>query len=165
MLSLGLDGYEETQEALGVLAEYLGGGLRPKRLRAFALRVMAAQSVSLSESFSETYELLLSLGAGKNRAFNTTMRAHRSGGMTKDALYLGGITRLLTFIQEGGDLDSLLVGKISLADGPLINDLLERNVLVEPPLRPRFLDTDEATEQLARIEDGAGVLELVGIAA
>jgi hypothetical protein len=85
--------------------------------------------------------------------------------MTKDALYLGGITRLLTFLHEGGDLDSLLVGKISLADGPLVADLLERKVLVEPPLRPRFLDTDEAKEQLARIEDGAGVLELVGIAA
>lgn len=165
MLSLGLDGYEETQEALGVLAEYLGGGLRPKRLRAFALRVMAAQSVSRRDSFAQTYELMMSLGAGRNRSFNTTMRAHRSGGMTKDALYLGGITRLLTFIQEGGDLDSLLVGKISLADGPLVVDLLERNVLVEPPLRPRFLDSDEAREQLARIEDGAGVLELVGIAA
>jgi uncharacterized protein (TIGR02421 family) len=165
MLSLGLDGYEETQEALGVLAEYLGGGLRPKRLRAFALRVVAAQSVSQSDSFSQTYELLNSLGAGRNRAFNTTMRAHRSGGMTKDALYLGGITRLLTFIQAGGDLDALLVGKISLADGPLITDLLDRKVLVDPPLRPRFLDTDEAAEQLARIHDGAGVLELVGIAA
>jgi hypothetical protein len=85
--------------------------------------------------------------------------------MTKDALYLGGITRLLTFIQAGGDLDALLVGKISLADGPLITDLLDRKVLVDPPLRPRFLDTDEAAEQLARIHDGAGVLELVGIAA
>ena len=165
MLSLGLDGYEETQEALGVLAEYLGGGLRPKRLRAFALRVLAAQSVSRRDSFAQTYELMMSLGAGRNRSFNTTMRAHRSGGMTKDALYLGGITRLLTFIQEGGDLDSLLVGKISLADGPLVVDLLERKVLVEPPLRPRFLDSEQAPEQLARIEDGAGVLELVGIAA
>jgi uncharacterized protein (TIGR02421 family) len=165
MLSLGLDGYEETQEALGVLAEYLGGGLRPKRLRAFALRVMAASSVSQSDTFSQTYELLLSHGAGRNRAFNTTMRAHRSGGMTKDAVYLGGITRLLAFIQAGGSLDSLLVGKISLSDGPFITDLLERKVLVDPPLRPRFLDTQMASEQLARIEDGAGVLELVGIAA
>lgn len=165
MLSLGLDGYEETQEALGVLAEYLGGGLRPKRLRAFALRVMAAQSVSLRDRFGETYQLMMSLGAGRNRAFNTTMRAHRAGGMTKDALYLGGIVRLLTFIQEGGDLDSLLVGKISLADGPLITDLLDRKVLVEPPLRPRFLDSVGASEKLARIEDGAGIMELVGIAA
>jgi hypothetical protein len=85
--------------------------------------------------------------------------------MTKDAVYLGGITRLLAFIQAGGSLDSLLVGKISLSDGPFITDLLERKVLVDPPLRPRFLDTQMASEQLARIEDGAGVLELVGIAA
>jgi hypothetical protein len=126
---------------------------------------MAAQSVSLRDRFGETYQLMMSLGAGRNRAFNTTMRAHRAGGMTKDALYLGGIVRLLTFIQEGGDLDSLLVGKISLADGPLITDLLDRKVLVEPPLRPRFLDSAGASEKLARIEDGAGIMELVGIAA
>jgi uncharacterized protein (TIGR02421 family) len=165
MLSLGLDGYEETQEALGVLAECLGGGLRPKRLRAFALRVMAAHSVSRRDTFAETFGLITSLGAGRNRAFTTSMRAHRSGGMTKDALYLGGITRLLTFLQEGGDIDSLLVGKVSLADAPFVTDLLERNVLVDPPLRPRYLETDQAPEQLARIVDGVGVLDLVGIAA
>jgi uncharacterized protein (TIGR02421 family) len=165
MLSLGLEGYEETQEALGVLAEYLGGGLRPKRLRAFALRVMAAMSASERASFAETYELMTSLGAGRNRAFTTTMRAHRSGGMTKDALYLGGITRLLAFVKAGGDLESLLVGKVSLTDAPFITELLERKVLVDPPLRPRFLDSDQAPEQLARIADGAGVLDLVGIAA
>jgi uncharacterized protein (TIGR02421 family) len=165
MLSLGLDGYEETQEALGVLAEYLGGGLRPKRLRAFALRVMAAESVSGRASFAETYELMTSLGAGRNRAFNTTMRAHRSGGMTKDALYLGGISRLLGYLQAGGPLDSLLVGKASLADAPFITELLERKVLVEPPLRPRYLETDQAHHQLDRIANGAGVLDLVGIAA
>jgi uncharacterized protein (TIGR02421 family) len=165
MLSLGLEGYEETQEALGVLAEYLGGGLRPKRLRAFALRVMAAMSASQRASFAETYELITSLGAGRNRAFTTTMRAHRSGGMTKDALYLGGITRLLAFMKAGGDLESLLVGKVSLADAPFVTELLERKVLVDPPLRPRFLETDRSSEQLARIADGAGVLDLVGIAA
>ena len=92
MLSLGLSGYEETQEALGVLAEHLGGGLRPKRLRAFALRVVAADSVSGRATFRETYDRLTDLGAGRNRAFTTAMRAHRSGGMTKDALYLGGLT-------------------------------------------------------------------------
>jgi uncharacterized protein (TIGR02421 family) len=165
MLSLGLEGYEETQEALGVLAECLGGGLRPKRLRAFALRVMAAMSASQRASFAETYQLITSLGAGRNRAFTTTMRAHRSGGMTKDALYLGGINRLLGFVKAGGDIESLLVGKVSLADAPFVTELLERKVLVDPPLRPRFLEADRAPEQLARIADGAGVLDLVGIAA
>ena len=85
------------------------------------------------------------------------MRAHRSGGMTKDALYLGGLTRLLTYLQEGGRLDPLLVGKISLADEPLVADLLERGVLVEPPLRPRFLESREALDRLARIQEGAGI--------
>ena len=157
MLSLGLSGYEETQEALGVLAEHLSGGLRPKRLRAFALRVIAADSVSGRATFRETYDTMVDLGAGRNRAFTTAMRAHRSGGMTKDALYLGGLTRLLTYLEEGGRLDPLLVGKISLPDVPLVADLLERGVLVEPPLRPRFLESREALDRLARIQEGAGI--------
>jgi uncharacterized protein (TIGR02421 family) len=165
MLSLGLSGYEETQEALGVLAEHLSGGLRPNRLRAFALRVVAAHSVSGRATFRQTYDTLIDLGSGRNRAFTTAMRAHRSGGMTKDALYLGGLTRLLTYLQEGGRLDPLLVGKISLADEPLVADLLERGVLVEPPLRPRFLESIEALDRLGRIEDGAGIMELGGVAA
>ena len=165
MLSLGLSGYEETQEALGVLAEHLGGGIRPKRLRTFALRVVAADSVSGRSSFRETFDTLADLGAGRNRAFTTAMRAHRSGGMTKDALYLGGLTRLLTYLQEGGRLDPLLVGKISLADEPLVADLLERGVLVDPPLRPRFLESRDALDRLARIQEGAGIMELGGIAA
>ncbi len=163
MLSLGLSGYEETQEALGVLAEHLGGGIRPKRLRAFALRVVAADSVSGRSSFRETFDALVDLGAGQNRAFTTAMRAHRSGGMTKDALYLGGLTRLLTYLQEGGRLDPLLVGKISLADEPLVADLLERGVLVDPPLRPRFLESRDALDRLARIQEGAGIMELGGV--
>ena len=165
MLSLGLSGYEETQEALGVLAEHLSGGLRPKRLRAFALRVVAADSVSGRATFRETYDTLIDLGAGRNRAFTTAMRAHRSGGMTKDALYLSGVNRLVTYLQEGGRLDPLLVGKISLADEPLVADLLDRGVLVDPPLKPRFLESRDALDRLARIQEGAGIMELGGIAA
>ncbi len=165
MLSLGLSGYEETQEALGVLAEHLGGGLRPKRLRAFALRVVAAHSVSERATFRETFELMTRHGAGRNRAFTTAMRVHRSGGMTKDALYLAGLNRLLTYLKEGGRLDSLLVGKISLADEPLVVDLLDRGVLVEPPLRPRFLESKAALDRLDRIRDGVDVIELSEVAA
>ena len=100
MLAMGLAGYEETQEALGVLAEHLNGGLRPRRLRVLALRVVAAKSVGDRETFRETYDQLLGLGAGRNLAFTTAMRAHRSGGMTKDALYLGGLTRLFAYLRE-----------------------------------------------------------------
>jgi len=165
MLSLGLAGYEETQEALGVLAEHLSGGLGPQRLRVLALRVVAAHSVGDRARFRETFDLLIQLGAERHLAFMTTMRAHRSGGMTKDALYLGGLIRLLAYLRDGGRLDSLLVGKISLVDEPLVVDLLERGVLVEPPLRPRFMESAVALERLAEIREGAGVMELGGVAA
>ncbi|MGH8951100.1 MAG: tyrosine/phenylalanine carboxypeptidase domain-containing protein [Acidimicrobiia bacterium] len=163
MLSLGLAGYEETQESLGVLAEHLSGGLRPQRLRVLALRVVAAQSVSDRARFADTYDLLRKHGSGRHLAFMTTMRAHRSGGMTKDALYLGGLIRLLAYLHEGGRFDSLLVGKISLEDEPLVVDLLDRGVLVEPPLRPRFMDSEMARDRLTRIRDGASVMELGGV--
>jgi hypothetical protein len=85
--------------------------------------------------------------------------------MTKDALYLAGLTRLLAYLHEGGSLDALLVGKISLADEPLVVDLLDRGVLVEPPLRPRFMESESALDRLAKIRKGAGVIEIGGIAA
>nr|MDP9494125.1 flavohemoglobin expression-modulating QEGLA motif protein [Actinomycetota bacterium] len=160
MLALGLAGYEETQEALGVLAEHLNGGLRPKRLRVLALRVVAAQSIGERHSFRQTYELLVGHGAGRNLAFTTAMRAHRSGGMTKDALYLGGLTRLFSYLRDGGGFDALLFGKISLADEPLVADLLDRGVLVAPPLVPRFFESASAAARLAEIRAGASVLDL-----
>ena len=38
MLTVGLPGYDETQEGLAVLAEYLTGGLDPRRLSACSRR-------------------------------------------------------------------------------------------------------------------------------
>lgn len=165
MLALGLAGYEETQEALGVLAEHLCGGLGPGRLRVLALRVVAARSVSDGARFGETFQVLKDHGAGRNLAFMTAMRAHRSGGMTKDALYLAGLSRLLDHLREGGRLDSLFVGKISLGDEPLVAELLDRDVLVHPPLTPRFLESESALDRLERIRHGESVIELAGVAA
>jgi uncharacterized protein (TIGR02421 family) len=163
MFAVGLAGYEATQEALGVLAEHLCGGLAPGRLRVLALRVVAARSVADGARFSETYRLLEGHGAGRHLAFMTAMRAHRSGGMTKDALYLAGLTRLLAHLREGGRLEPLLVGKISLAYEPLVAELLDRGVLVEPPLVPRFLESESALGRLDRIRRGETVLELGGV--
>ena len=165
MLSLGLAGYEETQEALGVMAEHLTGGLKPRRLRILALRVIAAQSVTDGNTFRQTFDILKGRGSDRQLAFTTALRAHRSGGMTKDALYLGGLDRLLTYLRDGGGLDSLLIGKMSLEYEPLVLDLLDRGVLVEPPLRPRFLESAEAQRRLAEIRAGASVIELGRMAA
>jgi uncharacterized protein (TIGR02421 family) len=45
LLTIGLPGYDETQEGLAVLAEYLSGGLDPRRLRVLAGRVIAVSKL------------------------------------------------------------------------------------------------------------------------
>ena len=165
LLAVGLAGYGENQEALGILAEHLSGGLEISRLHILAFRVVAAQLRSEQASFAEAVDRLLALGAGPRTAFTTTMRAYRAGGMTKDAVYLRGLVRLCEHLSAGGTLDGLLVGKVTLEDEPLITELLERKVLSPPPLRPRFLDTDIARRLLGEIRAGATVRDIGGIAA
>jgi hypothetical protein len=42
----------------------------------------------------------------------------------------------------------------------LIQDLLDRGVLVAPWVRPRWLDVPGAQERLARLREGASVTDL-----
>lgn len=160
MLSLGLAGYDELQEALGVLAEHLAAGLPSSRLRVLAYRVVAAHLRSQNASFRDTYDELKKLGCATGIAFSTTMRAYRSGGMTKDAIYLRGLVRLLDHLKSGTDLGLLFYGKISFESISLVSDLVDREVLSQPPLTPRFLTFSGAADRLKKIQTGLDVLEL-----
>ncbi len=165
MLEVGLAGYDENQEALGVLAEHLSGGLAISRLRTLAHRVVAAHLRSEQATFADTVQRLVDLGAGTKSAFMTAMRAYRAGGMTKDAVYLRGLVRLCEHLANAGNLERLFLGKITLEDEPLVADLIERRVLSAPALSPRFLETDTARQRLEKIRRGQNVREMGGIAA
>ncbi|HET6758496.1 MAG TPA: tyrosine/phenylalanine carboxypeptidase domain-containing protein, partial [Propionibacteriaceae bacterium] len=58
LLTIGLPGYDETQEGLAVLAEYLTGGLDPRRLRVLAARVLAIGKMLDGAGFLEIFEFL-----------------------------------------------------------------------------------------------------------
>lgn len=165
MLGLGLAGYDELQEALGVLAEHLSGEITPARLRVLAYRVVAANLRSEGAAFREAFDGLTALGASRRVAFATTMRAYRSGGMTKDVIYLRGLNRLLEDLASGLELGPLFVGKIAFDSIPLVAELRERNVLAEPPLIPRFLTRESSEGRLSEIREGRGLLEVMGVAA
>ena len=62
-------------------------------------------------------------------AWSIAIRVVVGGGSVKDAIYLRGITRLLELLAEGSSLDVLFVGKFALDHVPLIQDLLDREVL------------------------------------
>ena len=54
----GLAGYEELQEGLAVLSEYLVGGLSRGRMRQLAARVVAVRHLTDGASFVETFRTL-----------------------------------------------------------------------------------------------------------
>jgi len=157
LLASGLAGYEETQEGLAVVAEMLVGGLSPARVRQLAARVVAVHAMVAGGSFVDVHGTLTDAGLRPGSAFTTTMRVFRSGGLTKDAIYLRGLLDVLRHVGDGGDLELLLLGKVSLDELPLVGDLFERGVLEGPRLRPRYLD-DPASA--ARLEHAAALTDL-----
>lgn len=161
-LYTGLAGYEELQEGLAVLAEYLVGGLSRPRLRLLAGRVVAVKCLVEGASFVETFrELHRTHGFNQRTAFTITVRVYRSGGFTKDAVYLRGLAGVLNYLKEGGELEPLFVGKIMSNHIPIVRELQARQVLRPVPLRPRYMDNPQTASRLTRLRNGLSVLDLI----
>lgn len=156
----GLGGFLEAQEGLGVLAELLCGGLTPGRLAVLAARVLAARSVLNGAGFLDTFDDLRDRGLPAQTTYGVTLRVHAGGGLVKDAAYLRGMVRLIAYLQNGGDLDLLLVGKPGLDDLDDVAALLERGMVVPPRVRPHWLDGAgaERLDRLCAAPDVASVL-------
>ncbi len=158
----GLAGYEELQEGLAVLAEYLAGGFSRPRLRLLAGRVAAVKCLTSGASFIETFRTLnRDYGFEQRTAFTITARVYRSGGLTKDTVYLQGLVKLLKYLERGGEVAPLYVGKISADHIPIIQELQWRGVLRAVPLRPRYLDFPETEEKVKKLRKGCSVLNLI----
>jgi len=162
LLHSGLAGYDSLQEGLAVLSEYLVGELSQPRLRLLAARVLAAHWMLEGASFVETFRKLdREYEFAQRAAYTITMRIYRGGGLTKDAVYLRGVTEVLDYLAKGGKLEPLFVGKIATDHIGLIGELLHRQVIQPPVLRPRYFQMPGVAERLQRLRDGATVLELV----
>jgi hypothetical protein len=99
-------------------------------------------------------------GIPTKTAWSIASRVVVAGGSVKDAIYLRGISRILDALKEGIDLDVLFVGKLALDHIPLIQELLDREVLQPAWVRPRWLDVPGAQDRLDRLRAGATVLDL-----
>lgn len=162
LMASGLAGYEETQEGLAVLAEFLVGGLSAFRLRELAARVVAVDRMVAGGSFADVHRHLVDADFSPNSAFTTTMRVFRSGGLTKDAIYLRGLFGLLRHLAGGGSLDLLWLGKVSLGDLPVVDELVQSGGLERPKLLPRHLGlpaTAQRLELAAQLTDLAQLIE------
>lgn len=161
-LYCGLAGYDELQEGLAVFSEYMVGGLTRRRLRLLAARVLAAHRISERVGFVDIFrELDRDYDFGRREAFQITTRAYRGGGLTKDASYLRGLVRLHEFLRKGGDIELLFVGKIHFRHIPIIQELRWREILREPPLKPRYLRQANSAKMLARLRQSDSLYDLV----
>ncbi len=160
-LYAGLAGYEELQEGLAVLAEYLTGGLTANRLRSLAGRVLAAQSMTAGTGFQDTFAMLHeTYGLSARKSFVTTLRAYRGGGMTKDVIYLRGLRDLLDYLAGGHDLEPLYVGKLGLQHLPYVQEMRRRGILKPPGVLPRFWNQPDARKRLDTCR-GLSVIDLL----
>ncbi|MBL7127427.1 MAG: DUF1704 domain-containing protein [Ignavibacteria bacterium] len=158
----GLAGYEELQEGLAVLSEYFVDGLSRPRLRLLAGRVIAARCIIDGASFIDTFrEMNLTYGFDQWTAFTLTARIYRSGGFTKDIVYLRGLVNLLNYLKKDGILEPLFVGKIAIDHIPIIQELQLRKVLHPAPLYPRYFKNAQIKNKLNLLRNGLTVLNLI----
>ncbi len=162
-MAVGFAGYDELQEGLAVLSEYLVGGLSSTRLRLLAIRVLAVDLMVKGDSFVECFhELNQHYGLSARKAFNVTTRVFRGGGLPKDAVYLKGLIDLLGYLKNGGDYEVLFAGKFALRHVPLIEELIHRGTLKDVVL-PNHYHDDAYQERLAKVKKGMKVEELVNL--
>ncbi|MBF0383109.1 MAG: flavohemoglobin expression-modulating QEGLA motif protein [Magnetococcales bacterium] len=162
LLSHGLAGYEELQEGLAVLAEYLVGGLVSSRLRVLAARVIAVRAIVSGAEFIDVFNMLhYDHGFSRQVAFHIAMRVCRGGGLTKDLVYLRGLDWLLKYLSNGGDIEPLWIGKVGYRHIPFIQELRWRKVLNSAPLTPRFMHELRARERMEKIRSGMSVIDLI----
>ena len=164
LLYSGFAGYDELQEGLAVLSEYLTGGLTRGRLRLLAARVVAGHSLTEGADFCGTFhELHHDYGFELGTAFDVTARIHQGGGCTKDIIYLRGLIKLMDYLKSGGKLEPLFVGKISQEHVPFMEELHFRNILNPVPMYPRYLKHSDSLERLELIKGGITVDDLISL--
>jgi uncharacterized protein (TIGR02421 family) len=162
ILAAGLAGSEQLQEGLAIFAEYLAGGFNENRLRMIAARVVAVRRLVEGATLPAVVaELSDQQGIPLRAAFGVAIRVFRGGGLTRDAIYLRGLLQLLAYLAGGGALEPLLVGKIAIEQVPLVEELVRRQVLRPPPLRPRWLVAAGAEAGLARARAGLRPIDLI----
>ena len=157
----GLAGYEGIQEGLGVFAECAVGGLTPARLRLLAARVVVVDAMVAGASFIDSFRLLRDHGLGSRMAFNVTARIYRSGGFTKDAIYLRGFKQVLDLLRDGSDLSPFWYGKIAARHIPVVEELAARGLLRAPRTVPAFLSRPDAVARIARMRGDLPLSQLL----
>jgi len=133
IFSNGIPQNVETQEGLAVYAEYMSGCLTLTRLKELSYRVIATDSLAKGYNFSATFDLLFNqYKLNRDKAYSITQRVHRAGGFTKDHVYLSGLCKIYKYAQNGGELHTLLIGKMTLEYKEVVEKMKSLGLVLPP---------------------------------
>lgn len=114
----------ETEEGLAIYNEITSGCITEFALRRYGLRALGV--VNLDLKFYELYELARD-HLSEDESFLFAYRLKRGlsntshkGGYARDLIYFNGYTKIMEFVNSGGNVDDLYIGKISIEDLVLV---------------------------------------------
>jgi len=143
MFNRGFGDYLETQEGLAIWNQEL---VVPqdveKNYRSAALVFVV--DFARRHGFAATVDYCMKLGMEAERAFRTALKVKRGfedtskkGAFTKDMVYFSGYIQVKDFVNRGGDLKDLYVGKFNLRDLEAVKAVPH---LKAPAILPGFLE-------------------------
>jgi uncharacterized protein (TIGR02421 family) len=122
--------YIETEEGLAITTEEMKDVLSAEQLRIYAGRVLAVK-YAMEHSFYEVFKYLKTHKFNDEDAFIIASRVKRGlsdtskkGGFTRDHIYLSGKIKVDKYLNDGGSVSDLYLGKISIDDVSIIKKIL-----------------------------------------
>ena len=127
----GLANYLELEEGLAIYNQGLVLNQNSEKYYWPALGLLAVEFAD-KFGFREVYDFARKQGFDEERAWKTALKVKRGlrdtsepGGFTKEHLYFSGWRKIKNFVENGGDVTQLYVGKIKVEDLPLLKELKE----------------------------------------
>ena len=121
LFAVGTAAGADDQEGRALFLERQAGFLDAGRRRELALRHLAARRAQAGEPFVETTRRLLAHDASLPDALRIVARAHRGGGLAREAVYLPALLRVERAVAAQPGLDSVLArGRVSVGAAPLL---------------------------------------------
>ena len=142
----GLAGYDETEEGLAIRAEEICGCLKTdtRQMKLYAGRALCVD-LCMKGSFFDAFTELRDYFP-EDIAYRLVERMKRGmkdtslkGSVTKGFHYISGWQKTEKYIEQGGDLSILYVGKIGLDDVECVRELLDSGELNPPEYLPEFI--------------------------
>ena len=151
-LSKGSPSCSVIQEGLAVMTEVVTMYSYPARLRKITNRVIAIEKVMHGADFLDIFRYFMECGLTERVAYKQSVRVFRGslpngGPFTKDLAYAKGFVLLYNFLRYAISerrvdvVPILFAGKLALDDVPLMLELKNEGLLVDPKyMPPQFKD-------------------------